>query len=176
MVARDNRLGPAQIDNDVAVFNPLDHTGDNFTNPVLELFVLALALGAPHLLHNHLLGGLGGNAAVINGRQGLGDKFSHLGLRLVLAHFVERDFGADVFDLFHHLTDAEQPQVAVFAIDLGADVVFHAVTGLGRLLNGFLHGLDHDFLVDCLFPGDRFRDLQDFQFVSSNCQRHDRTP
>ena len=69
LVAAHDRLGMAQVDDHVAVFHPLDHAGDDLVDPVLVLVVLALALGIAHLLDDHLLGGLGGDAPEVQGRQ-----------------------------------------------------------------------------------------------------------
>ena len=53
----------AEIDDDVAVFDALDLAVDDFADAVLEHFILLVALGLANLLHQHLLGGLGGDAA-----------------------------------------------------------------------------------------------------------------
>ena len=70
------RLAAAEIDDDVAVFDALDHAVDDLADAVLELLVLALALGVAHALHDHLLGGLGGDAAEIDRRQGIDDELA----------------------------------------------------------------------------------------------------
>src|SRR5204862_550751 len=62
-VAAHDALAPAEIDDDVAVFDALDLTVDDLADAVLELLVLAVALGVAHLLDDDLLGGLGGDAA-----------------------------------------------------------------------------------------------------------------
>ncbi len=49
---------------------------DDLADAILELFVLTVALGFAHLLHDHLLGGLGGDAAEIHGRQRIGDEIA----------------------------------------------------------------------------------------------------
>src|SRR5207249_7276889 len=54
LVAAQHRLGAAEIDDDIAEFDALDETVDDFADAVLELLVLALALGVAHLLHDHL--------------------------------------------------------------------------------------------------------------------------
>ena len=54
---------------DVAELDALDDAVDDLADAVLEFVVLALALGIAHLLHDHLLGVLGGDAAEIDRRQ-----------------------------------------------------------------------------------------------------------
>ena len=78
VVAADDRLGPAELDQDVAVLGPLDLADDDLADPVLELVVLTLALGVAHLLHDHLLGALRGDAAEIDRRQRIEDEIALL--------------------------------------------------------------------------------------------------
>ena len=63
----------AEIDDDIAVFDALDHAVDDLADAILVFVVHALALGIAHLLDDHLLGVLRGDAAEIDRRQGLGD-------------------------------------------------------------------------------------------------------
>ena len=69
LVAAQHRLGAAEIDDDVAELDALDEAVDDLADAVLELVVLPLALGVAHLLDDHLLGGLRGDAAEIDRRQ-----------------------------------------------------------------------------------------------------------
>src|SRR5262245_4763890 len=72
-VSTHDRLAAAEIDDHVAVFDPLDDAVDDIGNAVLVLLILAVALGLAHLLHDHLLGRLaamrpyssGGNASAM---------------------------------------------------------------------------------------------------------------
>ncbi len=65
LVAADDALGAAEVDDDVAELDRLDDAGDDLADAVLELLVLALALGVADLLEDHLLGGLRVDAAEI---------------------------------------------------------------------------------------------------------------
>ena len=91
LVAADDAFGAAEIDDDVAVFDALDRAVDDLADAVLVLAVLALALGLAHLLHDHLLGVLCGDAAEIDGRQRLGDEVADLGLGVAPLRILERD-------------------------------------------------------------------------------------
>ena len=91
LVAADDALAAAEIDDDVAVFDALDGAVDDLADAVLVFVVLALALGLAHLLHDDLLGGLGGDAAEIERRQGLGDEVADLAAGFAPARLVERD-------------------------------------------------------------------------------------
>ena len=73
-VAADDALGAAEIDDDVAELDALDDAGDDLAGAVLELLILALALGIADLLEDDLLGGLGGDAAEFDRRQRIDDE------------------------------------------------------------------------------------------------------
>ena len=85
LVAADDRLGAAEIDHDVAEFDPLDDAVDDLADAVLVFLILALALGVAHLLHDDLLGGLRGDAAEFDGRQGFEDEVADLSVGVALA-------------------------------------------------------------------------------------------
>src|SRR5690606_6854511 len=59
-VAADDAFTAAEIDNHVTVFDPLHGAVDDFANAILELVILAVALGLAHLLDDDLLCRLGG--------------------------------------------------------------------------------------------------------------------
>src|SRR5262249_46170857 len=81
-VAPNDRLAAAEIGDDVAVFHPLDDAVDDITDPILELLVLAVALGLAHLLNDHLLGRLGRDASIFEWRQRLSDIIAHPSSRI----------------------------------------------------------------------------------------------
>ena len=60
---RQDGLGPAQIHDDVAALEAADDAGDQLALLVPVLVEDVLALGLAHALQDHLLGGLGGDAA-----------------------------------------------------------------------------------------------------------------
>src|SRR5205085_584530 len=49
LVSADDALGSAEVDDDVAELDALDNAGDHFADAVLELLILALALGVADL-------------------------------------------------------------------------------------------------------------------------------
>src|SRR5439155_22377934 len=120
-VAAQHRLGPAEIDDDIAELNPLDEAVDDLADAVLELAVLALALGVAHLLHDDLLGGLRRYPAEINRRQRIGDEIADLGVFVQPLRRGERDLGRLVLDRVDHLAEPQQADLAIAPIDLGAD-------------------------------------------------------
>ena len=162
LVAAQHRLGAAEIDDDVAELDPLDEAVDDLGDAVLELVVLPLALGVAHLLDDDLLRGLRRDAAEIDRRQRVGDEIADLGLGVEPLRRGERHLGRVVLDRIDHLAEAQQADLAVAPVDLGADVVFLAVFRAAGLLDGLLHRLQHFVLVDALVAGDRVGDLQQF--------------
>ena len=162
-VAAQHRLGPAEIDDDIAELDPLDEPVDDLADAVLELEELPLALGVAHLLDDDLLCGLRGDAAKIDRRQRVGDEIADLGLGVQPLRLRERDLGRLVLDRIGHLAEAQQPDLAVAAVDLGADVVFLAVFGAARLLDRLLHRLQDFVAVDALVARDGVGDLQQFR-------------
>ena len=98
LVAADDALAAAEVDDDVAVLDALDHAVDDLADAVLVLVVLAVALGLAHLLDDDLLGRLRGDAAEVEGRQRLGDGVADLRRRVALARLGERDLARVVLD------------------------------------------------------------------------------
>ena len=98
LVAAHDALAAAEIDDDVAVFDALDHAVDDLADAVLELVVLAVALGLAHLLHDDLLGRLRGDAAEFHRRQRLGDEVADLRGRIALARVLDGDVVGRVLD------------------------------------------------------------------------------
>ena len=162
------RAGAAEIDHDVAVFDPLDRAVDDVADAVLVDVILLVALGLADLLHQHLLGGLGGDASVVERRQRFGDPVADLGRGVLLLRLGERDLRRVVLDLIDDEQQPREPDFAGFRIDLGADFGLLAVARARGLLHRVLHRREHDRAVDRFFPRDRVDDLQEFKSVGAN--------
>ena len=156
----------------MAEFDRLDHAGDDFARAVLELFVLALALGIADLLEDHLLRALRVDAAQIDRRQRIDDEVADLGVVLKLLRLFEVDLLEVIFHFFDHFDHTPQAQITGLRVELGADIVFRAVTVAGRFLNRLFHRLDDDRLVDHLFRSDRVGDREEFSLVGGNGTGH----
>ena len=103
LVAADDALGAAEVDDDVAELDALDDAGDDLAGAVLEFLVLALALGVADLLEDDLLGGLGGDAAELDRRQRIDDEVADRGVLLQLLRALEVDLLEIILDLLDHL-------------------------------------------------------------------------
>ena len=162
------RAGAAEIDHDIAVFDPLDLAVDDLADAVLVDLILLVALGLADLLHQHLLGGLGGDAAVVERRQRFGDPVADLGRGVLLLRFGERDLRRLVLDLVDDQQQPREPDFAGLRVDLGADLGLLAVARTRGLLHRVFHRREHDRAVDRFFARDRVDDLQEFKSVGAN--------
>ena len=140
----------------------------DFADAVLVFLVLALAFGVAHFLHDHLLGGLGSDAAEIDRRQRFGDNVADLRGRIARPRILEADLDLVVVDQFDDMQITRDMGFAGLGIDLDADFVLAAVAGLGRALHRLFHRGEHDGLVDRLVARDRIGDLQEFGPVGGN--------
>src|SRR6185295_12108036 len=168
LVAADDAFGAAEVDDDVAELDPLDHAGDDLGGAILEFLVLALALGVADLLEDHLLGGLGGDSAELDRRQRVDDEVADRGAILQLLRAFLVDLLEIILDLRNDLEHPPQAQVAGLGVELGADVVLGAVAGAGGALDRVLHGLDDDALVDQLLARDGVGDREQFRLVGAD--------
>ena len=162
-VAAQQRLGAAEFHHQVAVLGALDHAVDDLADAVLEFLVLPLALVFAHALHDHLLGGLRGDAAEIDRRQRIDQMLAELDLRLELLGDMDGDLGLLVLHRLDRFGPARQAHVAGLAVDRGADVLLVPVLGAAGLLDGLLHRLQHFLAVDVLFARDGVGDQQQFR-------------
>src|SRR5918993_537804 len=165
LVAADDALGAAEVDDDVAELDPLDDAGDDFVGAVLEFFILALALGVADLLEDDLLGGLSGDAAELDRGQRVDDEVADAGTLLQLLSALFVDLLEMILRLLDDFENSPQAQVARLAVELGADVVLGAVAGAGGTLDRVLHRLNDDAAVDQLLACDGVRDREQLGLV-----------
>src|SRR5690606_20209158 len=168
LVAADDGLATAEVDDHIAVFDALDGAVDDLADAVLVVLVVPVALGLAHRLHDHLLGRLRGDTAEIHRRKLLGDEVADLGVGVAPARLLKRNLARRLSDIFHHLHQALELYLARLRIDVGADVRLLTVARARRLLDRVGHGRKHDLLVDGLLTRDRVGDLQKFQSVCTH--------
>ena len=168
LVAAQRGFAPAEVHDHIAVFDALDRAVDDLADAVLVFVILPVALGLAHLLHDHLLGRLRGDAAEVEGRQRVGDGVADLGSRVVPAGAGDVDLDRRILNLVDHQQMAGKPQLAGARIDLGVDVRLRAVTRAGGLGDRIFHGGDDDAPVDRFLARDRIGDLQEFEPVCAD--------
>ena len=160
LVAAQHRLGPAEIDDHIAVVDPLDQAVDDLADPILELLELALALGLADLLDDHLLCRLRRDPAEIDGRKLIRQEVADFGIRLLPARRLDDDLRGLILDGLDDLAVAGQRDVAGPMIDVGPDVVLLPILRPRGLLDRLLHGLQHFVPLDVFLAGNRVGNLQ----------------
>ena len=172
VVAAHDRLGPAEIDQHVAVLDALDLADHDLADPILVLVVLALALGLAHPLDDHLLGALRRDPAEVDRRQRVQDVVADLGRRIAHLRILEPDLPVVVLDRVGDLELAIEPVLAGAAVDLGHDLVLVAIVAARRGLVGLLHGLEHLVDRDALLLRHRLDDAQHFRAAQARAHVH----
>ena len=142
---------------------------DDIADAVLILFIHALAFCIAHLLDDHLLGVLCGDAAKIDRRQRLGDVVADGGGGIAAVGLGEADLGRFVLDLLDDEQQAIEVHFAGLGIDLGADFVLRTIARARRALDRILHRGDHHRLVDRLLARDGIGNLQKLEPVGADC-------
>ena len=154
LITPQQRLGAADLHQQIAVFGPLDYAVDDLAHAVLELVILLLALIFAHALHNHLLGGLCGNPPEIDRRQRIDEMPAQLDIGLELAGDMQRNLRLLVLHHLDRLGVAAQAHIAGLAVDGGTNILLMPVFGAAGLLDGLLHGFEHLVTVDRFFARD----------------------
>ena len=154
LLFRQDRVGPAQVHDDVVLLEALHDAVDQLALAVLELVEDDLALDVPHPLHDVLLGRLGGDPAEHRGVDLHQQLVAQLHVRVQrVAGLVEIDLGVGVRHVVHHHLGLEDLDLADVGVVLGLEGPLGTERLLGRRHHGGLDGLDEDLPVDALFLG-----------------------
>ena len=165
LLARQHRLDAADLDDDVAVLEALDGAVDDLADALVVLGEDVLALGLAHLLEDHLLGGLRGDAAEHFGRL----RKLHLVAELdavgnvvaVERRYISRASSSaiSVAGVRHLLDDClqrEQIDLAGLGVEPRLQVLAGLVVLARRGGDRFLDRADHDVRLDAFFLRERF--------------------
>ncbi len=122
------------------------------------------ALGFAHLLHDHLLGSLRGDAAELDGIDLLFEDIAELGVGLALLRLVQGVLGSRLFELFvgDYGPATERLVVAGLAIDLHPQLDIIFIAFLGRRGQSQLQRLENHTGRYALFIGHRLNNQQYF--------------
>ena len=129
---------------------------------------MPLALGVAHLLHDHLLGGLGGDARKIHRRQCFCDDVADLRGRVAGARILQRNLDLVVIDHLDDVQITRDMRLAGLRIDVDANFVLAPVAGFRGALHRLFHRMQHDRFVDRLVARDGVGNLQKFCSVGGN--------
>ncbi|MNS76680.1 hypothetical protein D3C72_1102350 [compost metagenome] len=156
----------AKVDIDVAALGALDHTSDQLAHTVGPRIDNLLALGFAHALHDHLLGGLGGDATEV----GVLDLLFDVIADVHAFGFVDRVHQADLairrfhhHVIGHHFPAAVGFVVAILVVDDHAGQ--HFLVGIALLRcrgQRGLDGIEDYFTRHALLVGDRVHYQQQF--------------
>jgi hypothetical protein len=156
--------GTAQIQDDGAALGLLDQARDQFALAQLVGLDHLGALGVAHLLHDHLLGGLGGDTAPQLNINGILDDIPHLQGGIAGPGLGQGDLGVGIlqsgpfFGVLDHLPAPEGMVFAGGAIDGHAGIRLAAELLARSRGQGRLHGVEDDLLGHILLIRDGLDD------------------
>src|SRR5262249_33032423 len=155
-----DRLGLADLENDVALLDAVDDPTEDLALFASELRVDALALGVPDFLKDDLLGRLRRDSPEILGRALLLDLELdiQIGLGVQLLRLREADLGLRVGHFLDDPLAQECRELTRLPVDLDTDVLGPGVRLTAGRLEGRLHRFKEDLLVDPLLPSDLLDD------------------
>src|SRR6185312_8289491 len=165
LVARNERLGvAAQVEIDVAALDPLHDAGHQLADAIGKGVHHLLALGLAYALHDHLLGGLRGDATEFGVLDLLLDVLADLGVRALVQRVHQAQLVGRRFHLAVVGNDFPAPEGFVLAgvvIDRHADIrLFVRIALLRRRRQRGFHRLEDHLFRHALFIGDRVDDQQ----------------
>ena len=132
-------------------FHALHRAVHQFAHALVVFRVDGIALGLPHLLKDHLLGGLRGDAAEHVG--GLGNSHFALDGRLgvIFLRILQADLVVGVLNVFHNLLHGMDFHQAGVLIEMRLKVFRSLVILPRRHQDGIFHRRDNDLRVNALF-------------------------
>jgi hypothetical protein len=153
---REDGFRLAEINDDVAAFEALDHAGDDVAFFAGVFLVDHLTLGFTQALQHDLLGGLRGDAAGVRRDGGFEvDDVADLSVGLEATRFVDGHLDVVVFDFGDDGLLREHLHAAVFGLDSHHDVSVGELVLLVRRCERELDRFEHHVLWQVLFSGER---------------------
>ena len=150
LLARHAGFRASQIHNDVRPFHALHGAVHQFAHALVVFRVNGVALSLPHLLKDHLLGSLRGDASQHVG--GLGNLHLALDGRLgvIFLRILQADLVVGVLNLLHDLLDGVDFHQAGVLIEMRLEVFGSLVILPRRHQDGIFHRRDNDLRVNAL--------------------------
>ena len=167
-VAADDGLGSPQIDNHIAIFDSLNRTVNDLADAVFVFLIVAFAFCFAHFLDDDLFGVLRCDAAKIQWRQAFSDKIADFGFRIAAFGLLQRNLSCIILDGLNNVQQPRKFGLAGLRVNLAADIIFRAVAGFCRFLNGVFHRFNDNVAVNRFFARNGVCNLQQFQSVSAN--------
>ena len=159
-------FGAAEVDDETAVVEPSDRAGDQLADLIGEFTLHGELLGLPELLHDRLLGGLGGDPAEIARRDFPVDDVADLHVGQFLAGAGQQQLVV-VGVGFHDFEFGPDLDLAGSRVDLHRQIGGGMDAFAGSRQDGSLQSIDQEVAADPAFPLDRLHNRQQFvQHVS----------
>src|SRR6185437_8110988 len=159
------RVG-SEVDENTVAIDALHHAAHERADAIAVGVHDLLALRLAHLLHDDLLGLLGGNAAEGHRLHRLLDEAADLGLRVELVRILHAQLPLRRLELRRvvrkHLPTAKRLVVPALAVDGHAGIPLLAVLLAGSRSQSRFERLEDYLLVDAFLVGDCIDDHQDF--------------
>ncbi len=148
------RFGAAHVDDYVGAFDALDNAVHKLADARVIFVVDGVALGFAHLLQDHLLGRLRGDAAEDFRRLILENFAAGLDAGLLLAGVGEGDFAQRIGDFIHYCAYGKNIHVAGFGVEFRAEIFLGLVIFAGSDNHSIFDGRDDNIGLDVLFAAD----------------------
>src|SRR6266513_175304 len=154
VLARQQRLEAAGLDDGAAALHALHRAGDQLVTARQEIVQDLLALGITDALQDHLLRRLRADAAELDRLERLLDEVFELGVRFALLRFRERDLRRGRLErvVGHHLPAPERLVSPGVAVDVHAHVDILGIFFLGRRGERHLERAEDDLARHVFLP------------------------
>ena len=144
-------LCASEVDNNVALFETANDTGDEFAFSVLKLVEGHFSFGITNLLDDDLFCSLSSDAAQVFDADFDAEGVTHFALGVGDSGQVDADFGLVVPDFFNHGSKLEEFDLTEILIELGFEVALHTEALSARGDHGAFQHLNKDIPRNVLF-------------------------
>ena len=119
---RQQSLGTAKIDNQIAPLITTDNTVNNFTDTILEFIINTFALSLTNFLDNHLFGGLRGDPAETARFHQHPERIANFDIRVNFPCFFNIDFFIGVNHLIYDGNEFKNINLADLFVEMSFEV------------------------------------------------------
>src|SRR3989449_3376762 len=175
VLARQQRLEPAGLDDGAAALHALHRAGDQLVAPRQEVVQDLLALGVADALQDHLLRSLRADAAELDRLERLLDEVLQLDIRFALLRFRQRDLRRRRLErvVGHHLPAPERLVGSGVAVDVHAHVDILGILFLGRRGERHFEGAEDDVARHVLLPCQHVHQHHQLTIACYQIRRHE---
>src|SRR2546426_241083 len=175
VLARQQRLEPAGLDDGAAALHALHRAGDQLVTARQEVVQDLLALGVADALQDHLLRSLRADAAELDRLERLLDEVLQLDVRFALLRFRQRDLRRRRLERIvgYHLPAPERLVGSGVAVDVHAHVDILGILFLGRRGERHFEGAEDDVARHVLLPCQHVHQHHQLTIACYQIRRHE---